>query len=343
MNSERLQEIIAKFPQQRIAVVGDYFLDKYFDIDPALVETSVETGKDAHQVIAVRRSAGAAGTVVNNLAALGAGELSAVGATGDDGDGYDLRHCLEKLGCRCDRLLTSSEMMTPVYLKPRDIGDEGLTGEYERYDTKNRSPLPDRISDEILRQLRTITSSVDAVIIADQVTEKDCGIISASLLKALNELAAEARGVKFFADSRTKIRSFRNIIIKPNQFEAIEHANPNPSESIDEQRLSEAIAELRDLCSAPVFVTYGDRGIWVSDPQPRLVRGVIVTGEVDPTGAGDSAMAGIVLALTAGADYEEAALIGNLVASITIQQLATTGTASPQQLTERLEKWREQQ
>jgi ABC-type oligopeptide transport system substrate-binding subunit len=63
---------------------------------------------------------------------------------------------------------------------------------------------------------------------------------------------------------------------------------------------------------------------------------------VDPTGAGDSATAGTVLALVAGATLPEAALVGNLVASITVQQLATTGTARPDDLLPRLALWRQQ-
>ena len=78
----------------------------------------------------------------------------------------------------------------------------------------------------------------------------------------------------------------------------------------------------------------------VSDPEMMLVPGVRVEGPTDPTGAGDSATAGAVLALAAGAELPEAALIGNLVASITVQQLATTGTARPNQLPPRLEMWR---
>ena len=89
MTSARLQEIVARFPSLRIAVIGDFFLDKYLDVDPSLGEVSLETGKTAHQVVAVRHSPGAAGTVVSNLAALGAGTLHAIGLTGDDGESYD--------------------------------------------------------------------------------------------------------------------------------------------------------------------------------------------------------------------------------------------------------------
>ena len=73
MDPARLAELVARFASLEIGVLGDFFLDKYLDVDPRLAELSVETGKTAHQVAAIRHSPGAAGTVVCNLAALGAG------------------------------------------------------------------------------------------------------------------------------------------------------------------------------------------------------------------------------------------------------------------------------
>jgi sugar/nucleoside kinase (ribokinase family) len=90
-------------------------------------------------------------------------------------------------------------------------------------------------------------------------------------------------------------------------------------------------------------VTLGDRGALVRDSQTTLVPGVRLEGPLDPTGAGDSMTAGAVLALASGSTLAEAALLGNLVASITVQQLAVTGTASPGQLMDRLQLWQSQQ
>ena len=81
----------------------------------------------------------------------------------------------------------------------------------------------------------------------------------------------------------------------------------------------------------------------VSDPEPTHVPGVERDGELDTTGAGDSATAGCVLGLASGGTLVEAALVGNLVASITVEQLAMTGTADPEQLRERLGVWAAQQ
>jgi len=86
----------------------------------------------------------------------------------------------------------------------------------------------------------------------------------------------------------------------------------------------------------PVFVTVGEQGILLfTEEGEERVPAVEVRGEIDIVGAGDSVMAGIVASLCSGADPREAALVGNLVASITIQQIGTTGTASRQQVWER--------
>ena len=339
---DRLGELVERFPRARIAVVGDFFLDKYLDVDPALAEISLETGKTAHQVVGIRHSPGAAGTVISNLAALGAGSLHAVGLTGDDGESYELRKDLTALGCSTDYLHYAPDRATPTYLKPRDKTDPGLSGEHSRYDTKNRAATPAALQERIIQSLDALLGQLDAVIVADQVEEDECGVITAQVRDALADRAKRHPQVIFWADSRRRIRRFRGVIIKPNQFEAVGQENPPPDATVGLDELAAAMARLRAETGAPIFVTCGAGGMAVSDPQPTHVPGVAVEGPIDPTGAGDSATAGAVLALASGAQLPEAALIGNLVASITIQQLATTGTASPDQLPQRLETWQRQ-
>ncbi len=342
MSSERLDEIVGRFVRSRIAVLGDYFLDKYLDVEPAWAEFSVETGKTAHQVAAIRTSPGAAGTVVSNLASLGAGAIFAVGFTGDDGESYDLRKGLASLGCDTEHLHYASGRMTPMYLKPRDYTDASLDGEHERYDTKNRQPTPPELTERLIRSLDTLLPSLHAVIVLDQVEEAECGAITAALRNILADRAARWPNVVFWADSRRRIRQFQRVILKPNQFEAVGLENPPPGREIHLDELANSLAQMRDANAAPVVATCGARGMVVTDPEMTLVPGVAVPEPTDPTGAGDSATAGAVLALTAGAELPEAALLGNLVASVTVQQLATTGTAHPGQLHDRLRQWRQQ-
>jgi bifunctional ADP-heptose synthase (sugar kinase/adenylyltransferase) len=345
MDAARLEQIIRRFPECRVAVLGDFFLDKYLDTDPELAQVSVESGKTAHQVVSIRTSAGAAGTIVNNLQALDAGKIYTLGITGDDGEGYELRKCLARLGCRMEGLISVPGLMTPTYLKPRNCRAADLSGEHERYDTKNRRPTPVDAQDKVLAYLESILPQVDAVAVQDQVEaeeEEDFGIVTARIKERLADLAVRFPDRVFWADSRARIGGFRNVMIKVNAREAVRQVFPPGAENPDDETVVRAMAELRKRTGKPVFVTAGERGIWTSDPEPALVRGVAVPEPTDPTGAGDSATAGGVLALCAGGTPREAALVANLVASITVQQLAVTGTAGRRELGPRLEMWRAQ-
>jgi len=338
MSAARLAELVGRFPQLRVAVLGDYFLDKYLEVEPALAEVSIETGRQAHQVVNIRHSPGAAGTVVSNLAALGTGTLHAVGLTGDDGEGYELRKDLVALRC-CTAHLHVDPRRTPTYLKPLDVTRPGLAGEHDRYDTKNRQPTSPETQARIIGSVEALLPEVDAVALMDQVEEDDCGVLTSAVVAAVTERATRWPKVVFWADSRRRIHLFRHVHIKPNQFEAVGRPNPAPGDEVALDELQPALVRLRQHVAAPIVVTRGAAGMVVSDPEPTLVPGVSVAGPLDPTGAGDSATAGCLLALAAGATLPEAALIGNLVASITVEQLATTGTARPEQLGPRLALW----
>ena len=343
MTAERLNELLAAFTSRRVVVVGDYFLDKYLEFDPALAEVSLETGKVANQVVNVRHSPGAAGTVVSNLTALGAGEVIAVGFTGEDGEGYELRRDLRDLGCNTGHFLCVQGPRTPTYLKPRNIHVSGLDAESERYDMKNREPLPPEVEPKILDTLDELLPRVDAVIAADQVEEEDCGVVTTDVRGALAEMAAECRDVVFWADSRRRIGLFRGVIIKPNEQEAVRAAFPDGDVLVDDGMVLKAGGVLCVRSGKPVFVTRAERGMLVFDKSGwQDIRGVRVDGAIDPTGAGDSATAAAVLTLASGGTFAEAALMANLAASITVQQLGVTGTPAPDELVARLELWRRQ-
>src|SRR5260221_11415100 len=94
MDSSRFQAITERYRDLSIAVVGDFCLDRYLEIDPARQETSLETGLPVHNVVNVRAQPGGAGTVLNNLAALGGGAIFPVGFCGAHGEGYELGRAL---------------------------------------------------------------------------------------------------------------------------------------------------------------------------------------------------------------------------------------------------------
>src|SRR5690242_14401167 len=97
MNFERFQSVTGQYHKLRIAVLGDFCLDRYLEIDPARLETSIETGLPVHNVVNVRPQPGGAGTIVNNLSALGIGTIYPVGFGGFDGEGSELQQALERV------------------------------------------------------------------------------------------------------------------------------------------------------------------------------------------------------------------------------------------------------
>src|SRR6516162_5107941 len=90
LTEQVLESILRRIPELTIGVLGDLFLDRYLDIDASLTEPSLETGLDAYQVVNVRSYPGAAGTVINNLVALGVGLVYPIAVVGDDGEGHEL-------------------------------------------------------------------------------------------------------------------------------------------------------------------------------------------------------------------------------------------------------------
>jgi len=325
LSARRLEEILARLPALRVAVVGDFFLDKYLVTDPGLSEVSVETGLEARQVVEIRCSPGAAGTVTNNLSALGVGRIEAVGVIGQNGEGFDLARGLEATRVATTCLLHDPSRFTPTYTKPM-VREGGRERELERLDIKNRTALPSAAEDAVLGSLREMLPGLDAVVVADQVQERNCGVVTDRVRGELAALAAQNPGVVFLADSRVRIGEFRGVLVKPNLSEGRAACGI-------EGEPAEVGTMLARRTGRPVFVTAGERGIWACDgDQAWHAPAVRVEGPIDIVGAGDSATAGIVTALCAGATLEEAAALGCLCASVTIRKLGTTGTASPAEL-----------
>ena len=101
-------------------------------------------------VVRVRGQAGAAGTILNNLVALGIGEIYAVGLCGDDGEGWELRRALAALpGVNLEHFLTTPLRRTFVYCKPLVIEPVGPPRELNRLDSKNWTPTPDELRQEL--------------------------------------------------------------------------------------------------------------------------------------------------------------------------------------------------
>ena len=329
LTRDRLQNLLDTFPGLTIALVGDLFLDRYLEIDPGDREISIETGLEAYQVARVRNSPGALGTVMNNLAALGIGCLKPVTVLGDDGHAYDLLQQLSGLPVDQAHLVQDANRLTPTYTKPLKLDQTGIANELNRLDIRPREPMSSETSRRLCRELRSVFEASDGLIVLDQVVEPNWGVVNQHVRDVVCELADREPKKLVFVDSRAHLDLFSRGILKGNRSELLAAAGAaNDSSPRDAARL------LALRTDDPVFGTIGDEGILIAQPagDTELADAVTVDGPIDIVGAGDSATSGIVAALLSGAKLLEAAQVGNLVAAVTIQQLGTTGTATPSQV-----------
>jgi rfaE bifunctional protein kinase chain/domain len=337
MNAARFREITSRYRDLCIAVVGDFCLDRYLEIDPARAEVSIETGLTVHNVTRVRASPGAAGTIVNNLCALGVGSIYPVGFIGEDGEGYELRRALASLpGVNLDHILQTPERRTFTYCKPLVVEEAKPPRELNRLDSKNWTPTPESIQRHLAGAIGALGNSVNAMIVMDQVDVAETGVVTQSVRDAVHTAVAADPRLVALADSRRGLADFPPIAFKMNAAELAVLIGTKSAASVDDVKEQASLLAQRN--EQPVFVTLAERGIVGASSKGAAehIPAFPVHGPIDIVGAGDSVTAGLATALAARADIRESMLLAMAAASIVVHQLGTTGTASTKEIAELL-------
>ncbi len=328
MTPERFRRITDRYAGLTVAVVGDFCLDRYLEIDPARAETSIETGLTVHNVTRVRAQPGGAGTIVNNLVALGVGSILPVSFCGDDGEGYELRRSLAALpGVNLDRFVTAPDRRTFTYCKPLLMHPGQPPEELNRLDSKNWSATPPALEITLIDHLKSACEIADAVIFLIQVDVPETGAITRRMLDEIGHLAAKYPGKPMLADSRQSLKGWPPVSFKMNAAELAAMLGRNEGMSPDQAAL--ACVELATSTGRPVFVSMSEQGIVAAEPDgiSAHVPALPLRGPIDVVGAGDSVTANLTTALAAGAHLREALELAAAASSCVIHQLGTTGTA----------------
>lgn len=348
METNRLEQILSVFSKTRVAVLGDFFLDLYIQLDRSLSEFSLETHKEAFQAVDLRGQPGAAGVVTNNLAAMGA-QHSVIAYAGQDGNGFTLKKALREKGADTAHLVETDQRFTPTYIKPMMKELDAGNIELNRMDIINRSPNPESLNGLLVDHLKQAILTHDGILVVEQVQQDGFGVMSLDLRDTLSKLAGQHPDKVVMVDSRHFASAYQGVSLKMNFREAagaVAKVDSVKAQLKHRNNLSLAkvmVGVLWDVHQKPVFITLGDQGVFGMDTGNEFhVPGYKITGPVDIVGAGDSVLAGIGLAMCAGATAREAAYIGNLVGSITVQQLGTTGIATPEDVLRRHHEYHQQ-
>ena len=305
-----LQECLARLPQARVGVFGDFCLDAYWLIDPDEGELSVETALPVRRVRRQRYSPGGAGNVATNLAALGVAEVRAVGLAGEDLFGRRLLALLEGIGVDTEGMLTGGEgWQTMVYAKPC-VGERELN----RIDFGTFNEISSADIDALAERLDAAAGECDAVVLNQQVPR---GVSVPAMIQRINDVIAAHPACTFLVDSRHRPQQYRGAALKVNAREAA----------------ALCVAPEATVGAQPVFITRGANGILVvAADGMHEVAGIGSPGPVDPVGAGDTVAAALAAALGSGSDPVTAARLANLAAAVTVRKLQTTGAATPDEI-----------
>jgi rfaE bifunctional protein kinase chain/domain len=335
MTGSRFQAITGKYGELTIAILGDFCLDRYLEIDPAYKEISIETHLPVHNVVNVRAQPGGAGTILNNLAALGVGTILPVSFYGNDGEGLELFAALnQRPGVRLDYMVRTDQRRTFTYCKPLIVTSGQPPIELNRLDFKNWSPTPLALQSELCERLQDAARKVDAIIVLEQVDVPETGVVTKAVLKGLQRIVEEKPELLVVSDSRRGLQGYPPVTLKMNAAELKALTGRTGNDSLD--ALKQTAAELARERGRSVFVTLAERGMVGASAKGEMehVAALPVRGPIDIVGAGDAVTANLASALTAGSTLREAMELASAAGSIVIHKLGTTGTASVAELQE---------
>ena len=331
IESNRVSDVLKKMAGLTVTVFGDFCLDAYWVLENGESEHSVETGLALRRVKEQRYTPGGAGNVAANLLDLGVGTVEAIGLAGDDPFGSRLISLLKERGIGCDGFLVRPEWQTMVYAKPLQAGDELNRMDFGAFNTM-RPPT----RDHLLKSLRLAAGQSDAIVLNQQVPT---GVTDPTVLDGLNEIIRDFPETLFVVDARHNPAAYREAVLKLNSEEAARYLEEAPAHVLSRDAAADYARRISERTQHPVFLTRGEHGMVVAQGSSvHFVPGIRIAGPIDPVGAGDSVVAALAAVLGCGEEPTTAAALANVVATITVQKLKVTGTATPREVLDALSR-----
>jgi rfaE bifunctional protein kinase chain/domain len=318
----RLVAILDRFSQARVLVVGDLTLDEFLTGQVERLSREAPVLILRHET--TRQVPGGGANAVYNLATLGA-QVKAVGLTGKDDQGQALRHIFEVAGIDTQGILYDGDRPTVTKTRISGHARQSVTQQIVRVDRKSDElPQPD-LQHQLAEYISHHAESVNCVVCSDY----GDGTLTAPVI------AAALTHTTVIVDAQKELGRYQGAtVFTPNLPEA-EQAVGYAITTSDE--LHQAGLDLLSLTHADyILITRGEDGMTLFEKSgaelhiPAFNR----TDVFDVTGAGDTVVAALTLSLAVGASPWEAAVLGNLAASIVVRQFGTATTTTDAMKTE---------
>lgn len=314
---------IAKFPQANVLVVGDLILDHY--IWGKVSRISPEAPVPVVHVDSESLKLGGAANVYNNVVSLG-GRADLCGIIGSDEGG---RQLLKELGTR--RQGRGGVIIDPDRPTTRKTRVIAHNQQIVRYDVEGRTDIDAQHQRRIIRYVESRLRDISCLVVSDYAK----GVVTAGLMAELTRLAA-LRRVPIIVDPKVEHFSYYKgvTVVTPNHLEAAQAAGVHGE---GDQAVFQAGDILRQRLGCDcVLITRGEKGMSLFEANgshwhiPTVARQVY-----DVTGAGDTAIGTLALAMATGASIRDGAILANYAAGIVVGMVGTA-TVTAQQLTEAL-------
>jgi rfaE bifunctional protein kinase chain/domain len=321
-NHRRLKEILFRaIPKKRILVIGDVGVDRY---TIGLVERiSPEAPVPIVLVEEETLKLGLAANVADNVKVLGGAPLL-VGVVGADRGAQDFKKLLSK--CKIDSKQLVVDRNRRTVFKERIVSDRQ---QLLRVDYETHGRISAATESKILARIKMLLPKVDGVILEDYAK----GLLSEEMAAKIFELAKRSgKRVAVDPNSKTPSSWYRGAnILTPNTKEAEKLAGISIR---DEASLAEAgLSILKTTAAEHVVITRGKDGmaIFTKGQSKVLLIPTYARDVYDVSGAGDTVISVLALALSAGASIEEGCILGNLAAGVEVGKRGTA-TVSPQEI-----------
>jgi D-beta-D-heptose 7-phosphate kinase/D-beta-D-heptose 1-phosphate adenosyltransferase len=339
------KSLVGRLRGRRIGVVGDFMLDRY--VWGSATRLSPEAAVPVVDFVSQTDCLGGAGNVAANLAALGA-RVTPFGVTGTDDAARSLRTSLNAVSMSDRGLLSDARRVTTI--KTRIIARHQ---QVVRVDREERAPLSGKLEQSLIARIKNGLSRLDALVVSDY----DKGVVTDALAdRVLDE--CRRRGLPTLVKPKTsRLFAYRGATaIVCNKKEAGFFVTRELSDAKSIEEAGRAL--LAHFGCAAVVITLGENGMSLfEEASPRHLHVPATSFEVsyarvglpgvdgsatgrqvfDVTGAGDTVLAVLALAVAARAPLEDAVRLANLAAGVVVGKLGTA-TVSPAELVRAIEE-----
>lgn len=324
ITKEKLYPVFDKLKEGRVLVVGDFAIDEmvYGDATRISREAPVLILKHKETKIIL----GAASNAAHNIAALGAKKVSILGVHGDDYYAPLLIEAFHKAGIDTSGMVVDPSRPTSTKTRISAASPQSVTQQIVRIDREDNSTVSGDIESHIIENMHQAAPEHDAILLSDY----GIGVITPEIIKHATNLAKEYN-LPLVVDAQNNLERFQGAtIITPNQPEAEKTLGYELTDMASVKQGGWKLLEIANLDM--LLMTRGSEGMMLFEKDGTLTSIPVFnrTEVFDVTGAGDTVVGSLTLALAVGVDPKLAAILGNLAASIVVGEFGAAVTNTDQ-------------